>query len=195
MATIALKVANPSVVESKIRKMSLERFRQWRSLDGWKYDWNNGEIFKYKKMVSEKQRYIVRNIQRTFHKTNSYLEGHDLMPESEMSYDDKRYRIPDIAFFTYEQTKAAAKGKHTVSSFVIEILSNTDLAKDIENKLWEYFDEGVQVVWHIMPYRKIVKVYTSPFHVTVCIDDNICSAKPALPDFEMTVNQIFELKD
>ena len=194
MATIALKVANPSVVESKIRKMSLERFRQWRSHDGWKYDWNNGEILKYKKMVSEKQRYIVQNLLNTFYAKGLNKQG-GLTPESEMAYDDKRYRVPDIAYYTTEQTKAAAKGQHTVSSFAIEILSNTDLAKDIENKLWEYFDEGVQVVWHIMPYRKIVKVYTSPFHVTVCIENNICSAKPALPDFEMTVNQIFELED
>ena len=194
MATAALKVTNPSVVESKARKMTIERFRQWRPLDGWKYDWNNGIISKYKKMVSEKQRYIVQNLLNAFYAKGLNEQG-GLMPESEMAYDDKRYRIPDIAFFTSEQTKAAAKGKHTVSSFVIEILSNADLAKDVENKLWEYFDEGVQVVWHIMPYRNIVKVYTSPFHVTVCIDNNICSAKPALPDFELTVNQIFELED
>ena len=139
MATIALKVANPSVVESKVRKMTIERFRQWRSLDGWKYDWNNGIISKYKKMVSEKQRYIVQNLLNAFYAKGLNKQG-GLMPESEMAYDDKRYRIPDIAFFTSEQTKAAANDKHTVSSFVIEILSNTDLAKDIENKLWEYFD-------------------------------------------------------
>lgn len=195
MSTSSLRVAGLSVVQPKVRKMSLERFRQWRSSDGWKYDWSNGEILKYKKMVTEEQRYIVRNIERAFHKTETYSKGHDLMSESEMAYDDKRYRIPDIAFYTYEQTKAAAKGQHTVSSFVIEILSNTDFAKDIENKLWEYFDEGVQVVWHIMPYRKIVKVYTSPRHVSICTDDALCTAKPALLDFEMTINQIFELKD
>lgn len=194
MTTAALKVANPSVVESKIRKMSLERFRQWRSSDGWKYDWNNGEISKYKKMVSEKQRYIVQNLLDSFYAKGLNVQG-GLMPESEMSYDSKRYRVPDIAYYTKEQTKAAAKGQHAVASFAIEILSNTDLAKDIENKLWEYFDEGVQVVWHILPYRKIVKIYTSPFDVKVCINDIVCSAKPALPDFEITVNQIFELND
>ena len=195
MATAALRISGLSVTQPKIKKMPLERFRQWRSHDGWKYDWNNGEISKYKKIVTEEQRYIVRNIERSFHKTKTYADGHDLMSETEMSYDDKRYRIPDIAFYTYEQTKAAASSKHTVSSFVIEILSNTDFAKDVENKLWEYFDEGVKVVWQIMPYRKLVKVYTSPFHVKVCIDTDVCSSKPALVDFEMTVNQIFELKD
>ena len=194
MATASLKVTGLSVVQPKVRKMSLERFRQWHSSDGWKYDWNNGEITKYKKMVTEEQRYIVQNLMDAFYEKGLNKQG-GLVSESEMAYDDKRYRIPDMAYYTREQTKAAAKGVHTVSSFAIEILSNTDLAKDIENKLWEYFDEGVQVVWHIMPYRKIIKVYTSPFHVKVCINSDICSAKPALPDFEMTVHQIFELKD
>ena len=194
MATSSLRVTGLIVVQPKIRKMSVERFRQWRSSDGWKYDWNNGEISKYKKMVTEEQRYIVQNLLDAFYEKGLNKQG-GLIPESEMAYDDKRYRIPDMAYYTREQTKAAANGKHTISSFVIEILSNTDFAKDIENKLWEYFDEGVQVVWHIMPYRKIVKVYTSPRHVSICTDNDICSAKPALPDFEITVAQIFELKN
>ena len=195
MASAALKVATLSVVEPKIRRMSIERFRQWRPRDGWKYDWNDGKISKYKKMVSEKQRYIVRNVERAFHKTNTYAQGHDLIAESEMAYDDKRYRIPDMAFYTYEQTKAAAQGQHTIASFVIEIISDSDYAKDIETKLWEYFKNGVEVVWHIMPYQKLVKVYTSPRDVSICLEEDICSAKPALTDFEITVNQIFELKD
>ena len=195
MTSAALKVATLSVVEPKIRRMSIERFRQWRPRDGWKYDWNDGKISKYKKMVSEKQRYIVRNVERAFHKTNTYAQGHDLIAESEMAYDDKRYRIPDMAFYTYEQTKAAAQGQHTIASFVIEIISDSDYAKDIETKLWEYFKNGVEVVWHIMPYQKLVKVYTSPRDVSICLEEDICSAKPALTDFEITVNQIFELKD
>ena len=195
MASAALKVATLSVVEPKIRRMSIERFRQWRPRDGWKYDWNDGKISKYKKMVSEKQRYIVRNVERAFHKTDTYAKGHDLIAESEMAYDDKRYRIPDMAFYTYEQTKAAAQGQHTIASFVIEIISDSDYAKDIETKLWEYFKNGVEVVWHIMPYQKLVKVYTSPRDVSICLEEDICSAKPALTDFEITVNQIFELKD
>ena len=194
MASAALKVATLSVVEPKIRRMSIERFRQWRPRDGWKYDWNDGKISKYKKMVSEKQRYIVQNLSDFFYEKGLHKQG-GLTPESEMAYDDKRYRIPDMAYYTREQTKAAAQGQHTIASFVIEIISDSDYAKDIETKLWEYFKNDVQVVWHIMPYQKLVKVYTSPRDVTICLEEDICSAKPALPDFEITVNQIFELKD
>jgi Uma2 family endonuclease len=59
----------------------------------------------------------------------------------------------------------------------------------------EYFDEGVKVVWQILPYRKIVKVYTSPRQMIVCEAEDMCSATPAVPDFQMTVNQIFQLED
>ena len=190
----SLKMPVTVGIEPKVRKMSLERFRTWRPRDGFKYDWNEGKPIKYKQMVSEKQRYIVQNLLDAFYEKGLNKAG-GLIPESEMAYDDKRYRVPDVAYYTRAQTKAAAEGEHTVSSFVIEILSDSDLQKSIENKLWEYFKEGVQVVWHIVPYSQTVKVYTSPRHVSILADDDICSAKPALADFEITVNQIFEIKD
>lgn len=188
----SLKIPLIIGVGPKVKKMTIERFRQWRPRDGFKYDWNNGETVKYKRSLSGKQRYIISNVLRSFYPTKSYQLG-NLYPESEMAYDDSRYRIPDMAYYTREQTKAAANGEHTVSPFVIEILSDSDLQKSIENKLWEYFEEGVQVVWHIIPYRQIVKVYTSARHVSILTDDEICSAKPVLPDFDISVNQIFEL--
>jgi Uma2 family endonuclease len=174
------------------RRMSLDRFRDWKPRDGYKYDWNNGEITIYKKMVTEKQRYIVQNLLDFFYEKGLNKIG-GLIPEGEMAYSDDKYRIPDMAFYTKAQTRAAAEGQHSVSEFIIEILSDTDLQKNIENKLWEYFEQGVKVVWHILPYRQIVKVYTSPKEVKILLEDDICSAKPVIEDFELTVNKIFEL--
>ena len=190
----SLKMPMTVGVEPKVKKMSIERFRTWRPRDGFKYDWNNGKTVKYKQMVSEKQRYIVQNLLDAFYEKGLNKTG-GLISESEMAYDDSRYRIPDVAYYTRAQTKTAAEGEHTVSPFVIEILSDSDLQKSIENKLWEYFKEGVQVVWHIVPYSQTVKVYTSPRHVSILAESDICSAKPALADFEISVNQIFEIKD
>jgi Uma2 family endonuclease len=189
---VPLRTSLPSVTDTKIRKMSLERFRVWRPLDGWKYDWNNGKTTKYKQMVTEKQRYIVQNLLDAFYEKGLYKTA-GMMPESEMAYDDNRYRVPDMAYYTKEQTKAAANGEHTVSPFVIEILSDTDLAKNIEIKLWEYFEEGVKVVWHVIPYKQIVKVYTSPFKVSICKENEVCSAASASIDFDITPNAIFNL--
>lgn len=70
----------------KARKMNLQRFREWgdQATDG-NMIGNDGVITKYKRMVSEEQRFVVRNIQRAFHKTDAYQLEHDLMSESEMS--------------------------------------------------------------------------------------------------------------
>ncbi len=181
----------------KLRRMTLEYWRNWKPIDGWKYDWNQGIITKSKQMVSEKQRFIVRNITRAFAQTTYYQQGNDLVPESEISYDEQRYRIPDLAFFTKQQTLAAAKGLRgsAVPEFVIEIISDNDSGKLMEEKIWEYFENGVKVMWQIFPSRQVVKVYTSPLENKICIADMVCSAAPVLPGFELSVNQIFHLEE
>ena len=178
----------------KARRMTLERWRTWKPTDGWKYDWDNGFASKSKKMVTKEQRYIVRNLLRVFAETPYYRAGNDLIPEAEMAYGANRYRIPDLAYFTSEQTVADAKGNTAnVATFVVEIISDSDTGRAIEDKLWEYFENGVQTVWYIFPSRQLVKTYISPFECTVCIGEMVCSAAPALPDFAVSAANLFAL--
>jgi Uma2 family endonuclease len=180
---------------ARIRRMTLERFRDWKPTDGWKYVWENGIITKDKNMVTQKQRYIIQNILRNFVKTAYYEDGGNLMAECEMPVSPNRYRIPDIGYFTNSQTTASANQDDSVSQicgFVVEVISETDSLYAAETKLWEYFDVGVQVVWHIFPEHKLVKVFTSPGHMTLCITDDICTAAPCLPNFTISVNDIFK---
>lgn len=179
----------------KVRRMTLERWRNWKPADGWKYDWNNGIITKSKKMVSEKQRFIVQNILDAFYAKGLHKQG-GLMPEPEMSYDNGRHRVSDLAYFSKQQTLAAAKGEHgdSVAAFLIEVISDNDTIREVEKKIWEYFENGVQVLWQVFPEREVVKVYTSPLENKICIKEMVCSAAPALPGFDVTVNQIFQLE-
>ena len=57
-----------------------------------------------------------------------------------------------------------------------------------------YFNAGVMVVWHVFPELKSVHVFTSPVDVTICEGDTVCSAAPALPDLQMTANEVFYRK-
>jgi len=76
---------------------------------------------------------------------------------------------------------------------MVEAISDNDNSKAIDDKLWEYFENGVQVVWHIFPSRQVVKVYTAPLHNVSCVKKMICLAAPALSAFEMTADQIFKV--
>ena len=78
-----------------------------------------------------------------------------------------------------------------IPEFVIEVISETDKSYRIEEKLTEYFKAGVKVVWNIIPEQEVVYVYTSRRDVTICLDDDVCSASPVLPDFTISVNALF----
>jgi hypothetical protein len=55
----------------------------------------------------------------------------------------------------------------------------------------EYFETGVQTIWHIFPELQIVRVSVSPKEIKVCTREDECSAQPVLPDLAMKVNDIF----
>ena len=106
-------------------------------------------------------------------------------------------RRPDIAFFTREQLYQGREGIEIIPDFAIEVISSGDKMIDAENKLIEYFKTGaggvpLKVVWHIIPAQEVVYVYTSRSEVKICIDKDICSAKPVLEDFEISVEDIFK---
>ena len=103
-------------------------------------------------------------------------------------------RRPDLAYFSGEQIdNSLSSDIEPIPAFVIVIISSNDTAVKVEEKLSEYFKSAVQVVWHIYPENQIVYIYTSRKNVKICADEDICSAKPALEDFEISANELFAL--
>ena len=182
-----------SIKPPRVRRMALEVFRSWKPADGWKYVWDNGIIIKDKKMVAEKQLFIINNLIDSFYEQGLSKVGR-FIPEVEMPTLPNRIRIPDLSFYTPAQLRAKHEGANTdrISEFVVEVISLNDSAYSVESKLWEYFSVGVQVVWHIFPEHKIVKVYTSPNSVTICTENDICSAAPVLAEFKIAVSDVFK---
>ncbi|GHB71255.1 Uma2 family endonuclease [Persicitalea jodogahamensis] len=64
----------------------------------------------------------------------------------------------------------------------------------MERKITEYFKAGVQVIWVVMPEQQKVYVHTSPRHVQACLENDLCSAAPVLPDFEISMNEMLKLE-
>lgn len=46
---------------------------------------------------------------------------------------------------------------------------------------------------HIFPLLRKVDVYNSPKNAAVPADNDVCSAKPVVTDFEITVNELFKI--
>ncbi len=162
----------------------------WEPNDGYTYEWNDGEIIRFESM---KQRHllIIKALSRLFAKTESYEHGGELVPEQDVMLTGIQMRRPDLAYFSIDQINICLSAEEgLIPAFVIEIVSPTDDAIKVEEKLVEYFKCGVQVVWHILPENRVVYIYTSRKNVKICTEDDLCSVQPVLPDFEISVNDL-----
>jgi Uma2 family endonuclease len=171
-------------------KMSLRDFLDWQpEADGWKYEWNNGRIEINEHTMKNTERYIALNLLRHFERTLGALGG-GLLPETDCMLPSGQMRRPDLAYFSADQIAEARRGENPVPTFVIELISPTDRTPAVDEKLIEYFTNGVRCAWYIYPTSKRIHIYTSPKDIRICTDTDLCSAAPAL-DFSLTVEDIF----
>jgi Uma2 family endonuclease len=187
-------LAAPRHPKPASRRLTLEEFRRKYAdrEDGYKYEFVKGEIIKTPSSMNPAQLFIIRNLSRFFAKTSAYANGAELIPEVDQVTLPLQLRRPDLSFWTSDRIEKA--DDESVSEFVIEIISPTDRSIKVEEKVLEYFEAGVKVVWLLFPQTQAVHVYTSPVSVAICRGESLCSASPVLPDFEMTAAQVFAKK-
>jgi Uma2 family endonuclease len=172
---------------------TLEQFMDWEPIDGYKYEWFDGRLVHFEKM-KKKHLYLIRRLNRLFATTNAYALGGELIAEQDVWLTKSQMRRPDLAYFSHDQIdNSLLSNDEPVPAFAVEVISPTDDAVEVERKLVEYFNANVQVVWHVYPENQVVYVYTSRQRVLICINDDICSAGPVLPDFTIRVNELFAM--
>ncbi len=178
---------------TEILPQSLEAFLDWEPNDGFKYEWNDGEIITFTGMKKE-QFYIFNRLNKLFFQ-KGYIETGSLVTEQDVHLSGIQMRRPDIAYLTDEQGEQGRLGQEMIPAFVIEIISNNDQINQMERKLTEYFKAGVQVVWTVIVEERVVNIYTSRRDVRICLENDICSAAPVLPDFEISVNDMLVVSE
>ncbi len=165
---------------------TLTEFQDWEPNDGFKYEWNDGELIKFTGM--NRQQIKIYDILSTLFIKKGYWETGTFVAEYDVMLTGIQMRRPDIAYLTKEQIISADKGNDEIPEFAIEIISGNDNINKVEAKISEYYKAGVKVVWLVFPEEKSVHVYTSRRNVKICIENDICSAAPVLPEFEIGVD-------
>lgn len=181
------------VPEKPPKKVSLQTFlRKYRKGGpGMKYEYNRGVIEKMDAMKAKEQ-YLALNIQRRFTQTKAAEDGGQIVQELEVWTSSDQWRKPDLAFISIEQTKAAMQGYEPVPEFIIEVISPNDQINRVKNKVYEYFDAGVKVLWHVFPEQQVVEVYRSPEDLEVCSGGKLCSAEPVVKGMVMPAAEVFK---
>jgi Uma2 family endonuclease len=106
-------------------------------------------------------------------------------------------RRPDVAFVSYQRWPKKRRLPRTnaaevVPDLTVEVVSPTNLAKDIAAKVEEYFRAGVRLVWVIYPDLNEVYVYESPTKVRILHQNDELDGAPVLSGFRLKVAALFE---
>ena len=109
----------------------------------------------------------------------------------------QRKRRPDVAFVLYDrwppqQRVPRTEAWNVVPNLAVEIVSPTDRADDLMNKVTEYFCAGVERVWVIFPAQEHVYVYESPTTVRILTRADTLQGEPLLPDFRLPLAAFFD---
>lgn len=104
-------------------------------------------------------------------------------------------RIPDVSYISWAQLPTMVIPTGPVLDFAprlaIEVLSPSNTKLEMDQKLVDYFNAGVQLVWYVDPRARTVDVHSSPDNFIVLNDGETLVGGEVLPGFSAAVNDLF----
>ena len=120
-------------------------------------------------------------VQDHAHTVNNFVEPRELgLVAGEggmMQIDIDLVRIPDVSFISWERLPGGEIPEEPIPRIVpdlaVEVISRSNTRKEMEEKLKEYFEKGVRLVWFVRPRSRVVDVYTRAerVHAAWCFRD------------------------
>jgi Uma2 family endonuclease len=108
-----------------------------------------------------------------------------------------RERRPDVAFVSFDRWARdrripQARSWAVIPDLAVEIVSRTNTADEIAEKLEEYFKVGVRQVWVVYPRQSKVYAYTSTTKVNVLSPGDELDGRDVLPGFRLSITELME---
>lgn len=107
-----------------------------------------------------------------------------------------RERRPDVAFVSFERWGRdrpfpRERSWDVIPELAVEIISPTNTADDVADKLEEYFQSGARQVWVVYPTQTKVYVYTSTTSVRILTPADELDGGDLLPGFRLSLRALF----
>jgi Uma2 family endonuclease len=105
-------------------------------------------------------------------------------------------RRPDAAFVSFARWAEDRPLPHTdpwpvVPEIVAEVISPTNLAESVLDRVAEYFQAGVQLVWFVYPRHQQIYVYESPTRVRILTQADEIDGGSVLSGFQLPLPTLF----
>ena len=107
-------------------------------------------------------------------------------------------RLPDISFTSKDDMPAGGVDNPAVPrvppTLAVEVISESNTAREMRQKAKEYFGSGSRLVWMIYPKTRTVEVFEQlQEHPTRTLtESDILDGGAVLPGFSISVSEIFE---
>ena len=104
-------------------------------------------------------------------------------------------RIPDVSFISTDRMPGGRIPEEpvplVVPDLVVEVISKSNTRKEIEEKLDEYFEKGVHLVWIMRPNLRVVDVYGNRDRFTRQTAASQLDGGEVLRGFTVAVSELF----
>ena len=114
-----------------------------------------------------------------------------------LQLDINLVRIPDVSFISWDRLPGGEVPQESVPLLVpdlaVEVISRGNTRKEMDEKLQEYFEKGVRLVWYVRPRSRVVDIYTGTDHFARLTASMRLDGGEVLPGFSVQVGELFEL--
>jgi Uma2 family endonuclease len=161
--------------------------------DGQKYELVNGEL-----VVSPAGNQHAEIVIKIAHIIATFLDDHPVGKiygdNTGVIFPNGDLRSPDF-FFVRNAKLPGGKSPVTfgeyIPDFAVEVLSPSDRPGQVAQKIGEFLEFGVPVVWLVDPQDQSVTVYRSLTQIQRFNSNDTIDAEPGLPGFSCKVSRLF----
>ncbi|GIV21510.1 MAG: hypothetical protein KatS3mg023_3261 [Armatimonadota bacterium] len=110
-----------------------------------------------------------------------------------LSEEPATVRAPDFAFLSRERAPQewSRHFARYVPDLVAEVVSPNDTFSEVAEKVNDWLQAGVRMVWVVDPSSRVVYVYRAGQPVRVLHEEDVLQGEEVLPGFQCKVSEIF----
>lgn len=175
--------------------VTLEEFRRMPEEDAYRVELSRGRVVREPRPGAEHGWLAGRLVGLL----SSHVEEHALgVVATETGFLLREHpstvRGPDVAFVSEDRLSAEGipRGFWTVPpDLAVEVVSPSNTAAEIQEKVLEYLEAGTQLVWVVDPMTRSVTVWIPPAEAHVLRDGEVLDGGAVLPEFRLEVSTLF----
>lgn len=132
-------------------------------------------------------------------RVGGYIQAHRLgrvygAPGFRIGRDPDTVRAPDFAFVAkgrLPEEKSPSGYPNLAPDFLVEVVSPNDTAAEVQQKVEQWLQAGVQLVWVVYPDTRSIAVYRSTTDIQLLGPNATLDGGAVLPGFTCPVAELF----